>query len=71
MAKRMPKDSSKWPSKGAGLHKHAVSGVAHNHRVTIEMNREAAREMEKEAKRREENRKKGLTPRVRDLFKDL
>ncbi len=71
MGKSRPNHTSKWPSKGGGLKKHAQSGVAHNHRVTIEMNREAAREMEKEAKMREENRKKGLTPRVRDLFKGL
>lgn len=33
---------------GSGMTKHGKSGHAHNHRVTIEMNREAGRAMEQE-----------------------
>ncbi len=34
---------------GSGMHKHATSGVAHNHANTIAMNREAAKEMQRQA----------------------
>lgn len=57
----------KWNSKGGGLQKHRKSGVSHNHRVTIEMNREAQESMEKqEALKRSQ---KSPNSSIKDLFK--
>lgn len=51
------------------MRKHARSGVPHNHRVTIEINREAAREMERQAEIRQK-RKGTMYTSVQDLFKN-
>jgi len=72
MGKRLPKDPSNWSLSGKGdgnLRKHARSGHAHNHRVTIELNREAAREMERQAEIRKKQRGK-LYGSVADCFKN-
>jgi hypothetical protein len=69
MGKRLPHDASNWGSNGGAMKKHARSGTPHNHRVTIELNREAAREMERQAEIRKKQSGK-LYPSVQDLFKN-
>jgi len=67
MGKRLPNDASRWATKGGGMRKHARSGVSHNHRLTRELNREAAKEYEHQAALRK-RRRGTMYGSVKDLF---
>ncbi len=54
------KKESKWGGKGAGMKKHAKSGVPTNHANSIARTREVNAELKKEAERRERLRLKFL-----------
>lgn len=64
------KKAKNYGSSGGGMHKHATSGVAHNHAVSIARVREENERLEKEAELRKKRKGKWYDT-VRDLFQDL
>lgn len=61
---------SKWNSKGGGMRKHRVSGVAHNHAYSISRVREYNAEQEK-LRKLKKKQEPPLYNSVQDVFRNI
>lgn len=69
MVGKSGKKARNYGSAGGGMHRHATSGVAHNHANTIAMNREAAKEIERQERLRK-LRKGKMYASIREALQD-